>query len=137
MDDVQTRKEDRDQRLKEVPLRRADEASWPKGIRAVGVVEVDALGVDNKGGLYWHGKEIEFRRKLDLTWAQFWIAVVVAGSTAVAAIGAAVQGWAAYHDWACKVGWRTWGCSPPSQAVPSPPSQAAPPPSIIQPYRSR
>jgi hypothetical protein len=32
----------------------------------------------------------------------------------IAALGTAVQGWTAYHDWACKTGWWTFTACPPN-----------------------
>jgi hypothetical protein len=113
---------DREQELKEVPHRPADKSRWPKGIRSISMQEADALGTDAKGELYWHGKPVEIRRPLDLTWRQSFVAGTVAIATVIAAVGAAAQGWAAYNDWACKVGWKSVACPPPL------PTQAAPPP---------
>ncbi len=59
--------DDREQELKDVPLRAADKSTWPKGIRSISYDEVDALGVDPKGELYWQGKPVKIRRPLDLT----------------------------------------------------------------------
>jgi hypothetical protein len=47
---------------------------------------------------------------------QFWLAVIVAVATAVAAIGAVAQGFAAYNEWACKVGWKAVACPPAAPA---------------------
>jgi len=110
--------DDREQELKEVPLRPANKAAWPKGIRSISYDEADALGVDAKGELYWHGKPVEIRRPLDLTWWQKLGAAVVAIATVIAALGAVAQGFAAYNEWACKVGWRSVACPPPAPAQP-------------------
>jgi hypothetical protein len=114
---------DRDQELRDVPHRPPDQSKWPKGIRSISIEEAGALGVDTKGELYWHGKPVEIRRPLDLTWRQKLVAGIVATATVIAAIGAAAQGFAAYSEWACKVGWKSAACPPPL------PAQAAPPPS--------
>jgi hypothetical protein len=83
--------------------------------------EAGALGVDAKGELYWQGKPVEIRRPLDLTWRQKFVAGMIALATVVAAIGAVAQGFAAYNEWACKVGWASAAC-PASAASPFPPS---------------
>jgi hypothetical protein len=112
---------DREQEFREIPHRPADKSKWPKGVRSISQDEADALGTDVKGELYWHGKPVEIRRPLDLTWWQKVGAVIVATATVVAAIGAAAQGWAAYNDWACKVDWKSVVCPPlPTQAAPPP-----------------
>jgi len=108
---------DREQELKEMPHRPPDQSTWPKGIRSISIDEAGALGVDAKGDLYWHGKPVEIRRPLDLTKGQFFLAAVVALATVIAAIGAVAQGFAAYNDWACKVGWKAAACPP--AALPS------------------
>jgi hypothetical protein len=113
----------REQELKEVPHRPADQSTWPKGIRTISIDEVGALGVDAKGELYWHGKPVEIRRPLDLTWRQKLVAGIVATATVFAALGAVAQGFAAYSEWACKVGWKSAACPAPL------PVQATPPPS--------
>jgi hypothetical protein len=65
--------------------------------------EADGLGIDNDGRLYWNGKPVEIiGRRLDLAGYQIVLATVVAVFTVIGGIGAAAQGWAAYHDWACK-----------------------------------
>jgi len=107
--------DDREQELKEVPHRLADKSRWPKGIRSISIDEADALGTDAKGELYWHGKPVEIRRPLDLTWRQKLVAGIIATATVIAAVGAAAQGWAAYNDWACEVGWKSIACPLPSQ----------------------
>jgi len=112
--------DDREQELKDVPHRPADKSTWPKGIRSISTTEADALAVDAKGELYWHGKPVEIRRPLDLTRWQNAIAVIVAFATVFAALGAVAQGFAAYNEWACKVGWKSAACPLPAQAAPIP-----------------
>ncbi|WP_156937092.1 hypothetical protein [Bradyrhizobium sp. WSM2254] len=100
-----------------MPHRPPDPTAWPKGIRSISIDEAGALGVDATGELYWHGKPVEIRRPLDLTVGQFWIAVIVAAATVVAALGAVAQRFAAYNEWSCKVGWKAVACPP--AALPS------------------
>jgi hypothetical protein len=40
---------DREQELRDVPLRKADQSKWPEGVRSIAIAETDALGVDAKG----------------------------------------------------------------------------------------
>jgi hypothetical protein len=97
---------EREDELKRVPHRPEeiiDKKRWPRNVRAISFKELDGLGVDNDGRLYWNGKPVEIiGRRLDLTGYQILLATVVALFTVVGGIGAAVQGWTAYHDWACK-----------------------------------
>ena len=115
---------DREQELRDVPHRPADKSTWPKGLRSISIDEVDALATDAKGELFWHGKPVEIRRRLDLTQTQSAVAIIVAIATVFAALGAVAQGFAAYNEWACKVGWSSAACplSPPVQVAPAPPS---------------
>jgi hypothetical protein len=102
---MENEKTEREQELEQVPFRKADKATWPKGVRPIAIDEVDGIGVDAKGDLYWHGKPVETRARVDLNWRQMIYAGIILFFTALAACGAVVQGWAAYNDWACKVGW--------------------------------
>jgi hypothetical protein len=96
--------EERQRELEEIPPTPIDKSKWPKGVRPLSLDE-DALGVDAKANLYWHGKPVETRTRVDLDWWQTAIAVVIAVGTLIGAGAAVAQGWAAYNDWACKVGW--------------------------------
>ena len=95
----------RDQELEEIPLLPPFKG-WPKGVRGIGITEADGLGVNTEGELYWRGKPVEIRRPLDLTIWQKLGAILVTVFTVIAGVGAAAQGWTAYNDWACKIGWR-------------------------------
>ena|SRR5436190_22589419 len=46
----------RQDELRELPLWRANKAAWEPGIRTVGLEEIDCLGIDRHGNLYWDGK---------------------------------------------------------------------------------
>jgi hypothetical protein len=108
--------DDRAQELRDIPLRPANKSTWPEGVRTASTEEQDGLGVDAKGELYWHGKPVEIRRPLDLTWRQKLVAGIVAIATVFAALGAVAQGFAAYNEWACKVGWKAVTCPPAAPA---------------------
>jgi len=64
----------REEELRRIPPRTADPSLWPKGVRPIGVDEMDALGVDAQGMLYWHGKAIAIRR-IELGTIELWLAV--------------------------------------------------------------
>lgn len=94
---------EREDELKRIPLQTIDKSRWPRNVRPISMKESDGLGIDNDGRLYWNGKPVEIiGRRVDLTRGQSIFAVVVAIFTIVGSIGAAAQGWAAYHDWACR-----------------------------------
>jgi hypothetical protein len=83
-------REERQRELEEIPPTPIDKTKWPEGVRSLSLDE-DALGVDAKGNLYWHGKPVEIRRPLDLTRGQQIIAVIIAVATVVGALAAVVQ----------------------------------------------
>jgi hypothetical protein len=94
---------ERDEELHRVPFQTIDKAKWPKHVRPIAIGETSGLGIDPDGRLYWNGKPVEIvGRRIDLTWTQTGIAIAVAVFTAIGALGALAQGWAAYHDWACR-----------------------------------
>lgn len=94
---------EREEELRRIPLQAIDKSLWPRDVRPIAWKEADGLGIDNEGRLHWNGRPVEIiGRRLDLTWGQFWVAIVVAIFTVIGGIGAAAQGWAAYHDWACR-----------------------------------
>jgi hypothetical protein len=100
----------REEELREVPLWRPNKDRWPPGVRTVGMDEVDCLGIDRHGNLYWDGKPVEVRRFSLTRWQAFWTGVVATFAIA-GSIGAFAQGWAAYHDWACRDGWPAITCA--------------------------
>jgi hypothetical protein len=103
----------REKELQEIPFQPIDRSMWPKTVRPIGLDEADGLGIDRDGRLYWNGKPVEIiGQRLDLTRTQAWVAIAVAVFTGIAAAGTAVQGWTAYHDWACKTGWWTPAACP-------------------------
>jgi hypothetical protein len=69
----------REDELKEVPLWTANKQAWPPGVRTIGQDELDCLGVDRRGNLYWDGKPVEVRH-FSLTLWQKVGAVIIAGS---------------------------------------------------------
>ncbi|MCK1663470.1 hypothetical protein [Bradyrhizobium sp. 151] len=94
---------EREDELKRVPLQTIEKTRWPRNVRPISMKESDGLGIDNEGRLHWNGKPVEIiGRRLYLTGYQIFLASVVAIFTVVGGVGAAAQGWAAYHDWACR-----------------------------------
>jgi len=95
----------RDDELKMVPLWKANKANWPPGVREIGQDELNCLGIDRAGDIYWDGHPIEVRH-FSLTYWQRVGAITVAVSTAVAAVATSIQAWSA----ACDLGWLLTGC---------------------------
>lgn len=77
----------RQEELQRVPPRAANASAWPNGVRPIGIDEMDALGVDAQGMLYWHGKAVAIRR-IELGSWELWLAVL-------ATMGALLSGLAA------------------------------------------
>jgi hypothetical protein len=100
---VERQNKEREDELRRVPHQTIDKTKWPRMVRPISTSEADGLGIDADGRLHWNGKPVEIiSRRIDLTWGQFVVAIVVAVFTALGALGAMAQGWAAYHDWACR-----------------------------------
>jgi hypothetical protein len=105
----------REEELRAIPLQPIDQSKWPKNVRPIALKEAGGLGIDRDGRLYWNGKGVEIiGQRLDLTKTQAVVAIAIAVFTAIAALGTAVQGWTAYHEWARKIGWPTFVACPPN-----------------------
>lgn len=100
----------REEELREVPLWKPNEQTWPPGVRRIGSDELDCLGIDRRGNLYWDGKPVEVRHFWLTRWQKVG-AVIIAISALIGAIGAAAQGWVAYEDFACRAGWPAIACA--------------------------
>jgi hypothetical protein len=94
-----------------------------KNKHPVDMTDLSRLSIDTDGQLYWDGKPVKSRREVSLSRGQLIAATVVVLMVVIGALGAAVQGLAAAHDWGCKLGWTHSNC-----ALPSRPSQ--PPPRV-------
>jgi hypothetical protein len=78
------------ERARELEEVLTDKSKWPKGVRQIAMTETGGLGIDRDGRLYWNGKPVEIvGRRLDLTAAQFALAIIVAFATLFGAAGAA------------------------------------------------
>ena len=76
----------RDEELKMIPMRLAEPAKWPPGVRAIGIKEQDAFGVDAAGVLHWHGKPVEIKHPVTLNTTQSYFAIAAAVSAIVIAV---------------------------------------------------
>ena len=84
---------DREDELQRIPHQIIDKSKWPKTVRPISTSESDGLGIDVDGRLHWNGKPIEIiGRRIDLTWTQTVIAIVVAVFTAIGALGTLAKG---------------------------------------------
>lgn len=92
------------------------EAAEPTGrnIHPVEITDLSRLSIDRDGRLYWDGKPVEVHRRLLMSREQVIGALVIGGFLIVGSLGAVLQGTAAARDWACRFGWATSVCGPPS-----------------------
>jgi hypothetical protein len=82
-------------------------------IQSVGLSDLTRLGFDKEGRLYWDGKPVEVRRRLEMSRSQVIGTTLIAMLIFIAALGAAIQASFAAHAWACKAGWAKSYCGPP------------------------
>ncbi len=75
----------REEELARVPPRKVQREDWPKGVRGIGQDELDALGVDVAGALYWHGKSVAIRR-IELRSKELILAAFATAATVVQAL---------------------------------------------------
>lgn len=85
-------------------------AGWPAGVRPISYEGIGLMGVDGEGLLYWDGKPVEVRRRLNLSFWEKTFAVAVGFFTILGGAGAVAQGWAAAHQWSCQIGATAWHC---------------------------
>lgn len=71
--------------LNEIPLRKTDRSSWPRGIRPISVDEMGSLGIDVDGLIYWNGMPIQVRRKIELRAWELSIAIIATAATVIQA----------------------------------------------------
>ncbi len=97
------------------PGHRASKKSG-RNIQPLATADLSRLSIDNDGRLYWDGKPVEVRRRIQMSRTQAVAASVVAVFVVIGAIGAAIQGSLALRDWSCRLGWTTNYCSLPNVA---------------------
>jgi hypothetical protein len=110
----------RDAQPEPEPEAPVQEAAAKKGrnIHPLATADLSRLSIENDGRLYWDGKPVEVRRRIEMSWAQVVGASVVAAFVAIGAVGAAIQGSLALRDWGCRLGWTTSFCGLPALTPP-------------------
>jgi hypothetical protein len=99
----------REEELHEVPPWKANKAAWPRGVRPIGQDELDCLGIDRRGNIYWDGTPVVIRSFALTPRQKFW-AVVVALAAIAGGLGSCTQGALMYNEWACREGFPALGC---------------------------
>ena len=89
-----------------------------RNIHPLAIADLSRLSIDDDGRLYWDGRPVEVRRRIEMSQAQVVGASVVAAFVALGALGAVIQGSLALRDWGCRLGWTTSYCGPPASARP-------------------
>jgi hypothetical protein len=82
----------------------------PQGVRPVGPRELDCLGIDRRGNIYWDGRPVEIRHFVLTRGQKIW-AVLVALAAIAGGIGSCAQAVVTYDDWACREGLPSLSCS--------------------------
>jgi hypothetical protein len=85
-----------------------------RNVHPVDMTDLSRLSIDTDGRLYWDGKPVEVHRRLAMSREQIIGALVIGAFVAIGAMGALLQGTSAARDWACRFGWATSVCGPPS-----------------------
>jgi hypothetical protein len=51
-------------------------AGWPDDVQSISADDLERLGIDSRDQLFWDGRRVEIRRRLDLTGLQKLVAVL-------------------------------------------------------------
>jgi len=83
--------------------------NWPKGVTPISVDDLNKLGLNGYDQLFWDGRRIEIRRKLDLSRTQKALAVMVAVAALLGGIGGFLSGINDAAGFLCArhIGWLT------------------------------
>jgi hypothetical protein len=65
---------------------------WPSDVVPIGIEDLSKLGLNRRNQLFWNGKRIEVRNRLDLTRLQKTFAVIVSLFAVLGGIGGFVTG---------------------------------------------
>jgi hypothetical protein len=96
-----------------------DPSGWPADVARISVEDLDRLGINARNELFWDGKRIEIRRRLDLTKVQKSVAIVVSAFAILGSLGSFVTGLNNASAFLCARG-RPWlGCAVPANPAPS------------------
>lgn len=66
--------------------------SWPPDVTPIGIEDLDKLGLNPMNQLFWNGKRIEIRNRLDLSRLQKTFAVIVSVAAVLGGMGGFVTG---------------------------------------------
>jgi hypothetical protein len=86
----------------------ADGARWPKEVTPISYGDLGKLGVGPGNQLYWDGKPVVTKRRLDFTFGEKMLAGLTALAIIFGGLGGFIQGISAANDLGCK--WAWWVC---------------------------
>ena len=86
---------------------------WPIDIEPISVDDLDRLGINADNELFWDGRRIEVRRRLDLTRFQKTAAVLVAAAAILGGLGGFVTGFNNASVFLCARGMHVLSCPAP------------------------
>ena len=66
--------------------------TWPADVTPIGIEDLGRLGLNPRNQLFWNGKRIELRNRLDLTRLQKLLAIVVSIFAVLGGLGGFVTG---------------------------------------------
>jgi len=84
--------------------------SWPQGVERITANDLNRLGINSENQLFWDGRRIEIRRRLDLTRLEKTVAAVVTVAAVLGGVGAFLSGLNDGSAYLCERGVHLLGC---------------------------
>jgi hypothetical protein len=73
-------------------MTRIPHEAWPPDVTPIGVEDLDRLGLNGQNQLFWNGRRVEVRNRLNLTWLEKSVAIIVSICAVLGALGGFVTG---------------------------------------------
>jgi hypothetical protein len=83
---------------------------WPPSVHVITNQDIARLGVGQGGQLYWDGRPVVTRSRLDLSSWQRGIAIIAAIAALAGGLGSCASGIDATRSFGCKLHWWATGC---------------------------
>ena len=91
----------------------ADPERWPEGVDEIRIGDLKRLGIDSRHRLFWDGRRVEVRQRLDLTGWQRFGAILIAVFAVLGGIGALLSGLNDGSAFLCARNLHWLSCPPP------------------------
>jgi hypothetical protein len=85
-------------------------AGWPEDVQSISADDLERLGIDSRDQLFWDGRRVEIRRRLDLTGLQKLVAVLVTVFAVLGGIGGVLSGFTDAAGFLCARGVHVLSC---------------------------